>query len=127
MGLFSSKKVAEPEQSSVTPAMPGVQSNATYLGRGLQIKGNIGGEDSVHIHGIYEGNIDMNGRLEIQQEATVRGQVKAKKIVIKGSVDGDIAAGEKLEIIYTARVIGSITTPVISIQEGAEFKGDIKM
>jgi cytoskeletal protein CcmA (bactofilin family) len=127
MGLFSSKKVAEPEQSSASPAVPGVQSSATYLGRGLQIKGNIGGEDSVHIHGDYEGNINMNGRLEIQQEAIVRGQVKAKNIVIKGSVDGDITAGEKLEIIYTARVTGCVTTPVISIQEGAEFQGDVKM
>ena len=127
MGLFSSKKVPEPESASVASAVPDVQSSATYLGRGLKIQGTIGGDDSVHIHGIHEGRIDMNGRLEIQQEATVRGDIKAKNIVIKGTAEGDITAGEKLEIIYTARVNGSITTPVISVQEGAEFKGDVRM
>ena len=69
----------------------------------------------------------MKGRLDIQQSARIKGSAVAKTIYIKGAVEGKLAAGSKMFIDHTARIKGKIFTPVISVVEGAQFNGEVKM
>ena len=127
MGLFGKKNETDPEPTTAPLPMSGIKSGTTFLGQGLSVQGRIGGQDDVVILGSHEGEIEVNGQLEIQEEANVRGHIRAKTMLIKGRVEGSIVADQKLNIFYTARITGSITTPVISVQEVAEFEGEVKM
>lgn len=99
----------------------------TYLGKNLNIKGNISGHDDIQIDGKFEGNLKLKGRLDIQQSARIKGSAVAKTIYLKGTVEGKLAAGSKMFIDHTARIKGKIFTPVISVVEGAQFNGEVKM
>ena len=98
-----------------------------YLGKDLNIKGNISGDDDIQIDGKFEGNLKLKGSLNIQQSARIKGSAVAKTIYVKGAVEGKLAAGSKMVIDNTARIKGKIFTPVISVVEGAQFNGEVKM
>jgi cytoskeletal protein CcmA (bactofilin family) len=125
MSFFKKKKGKEkiPLETIATDEKMGV----SYLGKNLNIKGNISGDDDIQIDGKFEGDLKLKGQLDIQQSARIKGSAVAKTIVVKGAVEGKLAAGSKMFIEHTARIDGKIFTPVISVVEGAKFNGNIKM
>ena len=136
MGLFGKKD--KEERPAVAPA-PTVQKVAaksqkkdmtldtTYFGKNLKIKGNVSGEGSLIIQGSFEGQFDLKGRLKVAQGAHIKGDIKATDIYINGAIEGSITASEKVHLDNTARIKGGITTPRISVLEGARFDGEIQM
>ena len=125
MKFFKKKKN---EEQTVLPLEGSEEINKiAYLGKNINIKGNISGHDDIQIDGKIEGNIKLKGRLDIQQSAIIKGSAVAKTIYIKGAVEGKLAAGSKMIIDHTAIIKGKIFTPVISVVEGARFNGEVKM
>ena len=55
------------------------------------------------------------------------GNIHANHIVIAGEVQGVLVAREKMEIVSSAQIQGSLTSPFIAIAEGAVHEGDIHM
>jgi len=80
------------------------------------------------IQGSFEGQFDLKGRLKVAQGAHIKGgDIKATDIYINGAIEGSITASEKVHLDNTARIKGGITTPRISVLEGARFDGEIQM
>lgn len=136
MGLFGKKDKDERPPVAHIPAAPKVapkiiQKNTTldttYFGKNLRIKGNVSGEGSLIVLGSFEGEFDLKGRLKVAQGARIKGNVKATDIYVNGSIEGAVTASEKVHLDNTARIKGGISTPKISILEGAMFDGEIKM
>ena len=61
----------------------------------------------------------------IASDMTVIGDLETA--VIAGQVSGAIHARERVELLATAMVAGDILTPRISIIEGAQVTGEVKM
>jgi cytoskeletal protein CcmA (bactofilin family) len=55
------------------------------------------------------------------------GNISAACVLIAGTVDGDVTAKDKMEIISTARIKGKITSAVLAIAEGAIHEGVVAM
>ena len=55
------------------------------------------------------------------------GNVNAKSIVIAGEVKGEIIAEEKLEVLSTAKITGTICAKTLAIAEGAVHQGEVSM
>ena len=124
--IFFKKKKSK-EQTVLPLDSPEEINKIAYLGKNLNIKGNISGDDDIQIDGKFEGDLKLKGRLDIQQTARIKGSAVAKTIYVKGAVEGKLAAGSKMFIDHTARIKGKIFTPVISVVEGAQFNGEVKM
>jgi len=136
MALFGKKddEVRPPAVQAPAAAKAAPQSSqkntsldTTYVGKNLQIKGNISGEGSIIILGTLEGKFDLKGRLKIAQGAKIKGNVRATDIYVSGNIEGEIAASERVQLDNTAKITGGIVSPKISILEGAMFDGEIKM
>ena len=125
MGWFKKKQSRDLPVSA--PETDGTQTGLTFLGKNLTIKGAITGSDNLKILGTCDGEIEVEGNVDVHEAAVIRGTLKAPSIRFSGSGEGDIAAGSKLVLKRTAVVRGSITTPLISVEEGAVFDGQIKM
>ena len=125
MMFFKKKKGKE---QTVLPVEGSEEINKiAYLGKNINVKGNISGHDDIQIDGKIEGDLKLKGRLDIRQSARLKGSAVAKTIYVKGAVEGKLAAGSKMFIDHTARINGKIFTPVISVVEGAQFNGELKM
>ncbi len=82
---------------------------------------------NLRINGNFEGSLDTKGLLTIGEGAVVAATIVGEDIVISGAVTGNITARNKLALTASAVVSGDISTPVLSIEEGAKFHGKCQM
>lgn len=104
-----------------------VDGFATSVGPGTHFTGSIGGSGHCIVYGEVQGECDLAGTLVIGESGVWRGDIVAEHILIAGRVEGSIMAREKLEIISTAHIQGSLFSPVIAIAEGAIHEGEVHM
>ena len=100
----------------------------SQLGRSFSLKGEISGKEDLVIIGKFEGTISLEGgSLTVESESRVTADISAENITIKGHVQGNIIATGKVFIDEHARMIGDISASKISIMDGAQFKGSMRM
>jgi cytoskeletal protein CcmA (bactofilin family) len=95
----------------------------TFIGDGTLFKGDLSVTKSLRINGTVIGNIKEAANVIIGETAKVKGNISANYIVIDGTVEGNITATESIELLNKSKVTGDITTVLLSINEGAVFKG----
>jgi cytoskeletal protein CcmA (bactofilin family) len=99
----------------------------TYVAPTTKIVGTITGQGSYVFCGTVEGNCDINGPLTLAEGGRWKGTMKATDIIVAGTVEGDVVAGQRVEIAGTARVTGSLSGHSIAVAEGAIIEGEIKV
>ncbi len=82
---------------------------------------------NLQINGQFEGALETKGTLSIGERAQVKATIKGEDIHIAGTVEGPVTATRRIELQPTARVTGKLSTPRLSIQEGAVFQGTCDM
>jgi cytoskeletal protein CcmA (bactofilin family) len=113
-----------PESANRPPVASG--GDQATLGKGLIIKGDITGSESLFIDGKIEGSISLPGnRVTVGRNGQVASTITAREIVILGKVRGNIAASDRVDIRAEGALTGDVTAARISIEDGAFFKGGI--
>jgi len=106
----------------------GVPRNIARLGPSLFLKGELSGEEDIMIEGHIEGKVDLqNNNLLVGKRGHIEADIRVRSITIEGSVTGNVNASGKVFISKEGRMKGDITASVISIMDGAQFKGSVKM
>lgn len=100
---------------------------AGVIGRGLHIKGEIHGEDDLIIEGTVEGTLTMAKNLTIETEGRIKADIQTENVIIKGQMQGHLNAREKITLHAGARLEGDMRAPRIEVEDGAYYKGNIKM
>jgi len=98
----------------------------TFLGMNSSFKGELNVKGTLRVDGTVEGKLDAD-YLILSESAEVKGEIKAKKILIGGKMDGNVRAQELVEIKSKGKVLGDIFTQNLAIIEGAEFNGKVEM
>jgi len=124
-----------PEPSRPVPPAPSVEpanrapvsaGDQATIGKGLLVKGEITGSESLFIDGKVEGSINLPGnRVTVGRNGQVSASVAAREIVIMGKVRGNVAASDRVDIRAEGDLTGDVTAARISIEDGAFFKGGI--
>ncbi len=97
------------------------------LGSSLHLKGEISGNEDLHIDGTVEGAVQLGeGKLTVGATANLTADIIAREVVVCGKVKGNVHAKGKIEIKKDGSVIGDLTTAQIIIEDGAYFKGSIE-
>jgi cytoskeletal protein CcmA (bactofilin family) len=93
------------------------------------MQGPIAFKDPVNlrINGSFEGKLDTRGSLTIGENAKIKATIHGDRIIVAGKVTGDITATHSISIIPPALIQGNITTPRLSVGEGAVLEGQIAM
>jgi cytoskeletal protein CcmA (bactofilin family) len=100
-------------------------SNAT-IGKGVRIVGQIFTKEDLNIDGDVEGSIESaENKIIVGTNGRVQAGIKAREVVILGSVQGNVEATDKVDIKKDAKLVGDIISARISIEDGALFKGSI--
>jgi cytoskeletal protein CcmA (bactofilin family) len=98
------------------------------MGQSLHFKGEISGNEDLHLDGSVEGLIHLEDRkLVIGASAKVTADVIAREVVVYGNVKGNLQARDRIEIKKDGSVVGDLTTARIMIEDGAYFKGSIEI
>ena len=98
----------------------------SLLGMNSNLKGELKVKGTLRVDGTVEGQLDADYVI-LSETAEVKGEIKAKKIIIGGKIDGNARAQELVEIKSKGKVWGDIFTTKLTIIEGAEFNGKVEM
>lgn len=112
------------------PARAGAIHNEglVNIGQSICIRGELTGDEDLTIEGRVEGKIDLKDHnLTIGPKGRIQAEIRAKSVIVRGEVNGNVHAGERVELAETGRVIGDIVSPRIIIADGARFKGSVDM
>lgn len=99
----------------------------TVLGRDVIFQGVVHFDSTVQIDSCFEGEIHAKGILVVGEHAVIRGTVTVGTLISSGKIVGTVAASQKVQLLKSAVHIGDVQTPVLSIEEGAYFKGCTEM
>ncbi len=98
------------------------------IGASVVIKGNITSGEDFSVTGRVEGEICLKaGTLVLEAGSAVVGDVAVPAVVVHGSLDGNLTATERVDVRPGASVIGSITTPLLAVADGATLKCRVEM
>src|SRR5450631_4369313 len=115
--------VFEAPSRTPSPALTGEQAT---IGKGLFIKGEINGSESLFIDGKVEGSINLPGnRVTVGRNGQVSASITAREIVVLGKVRGNMSATDRVDIRAEGSLSGDVAAARISIEDGAFFKGGI--
>jgi len=121
-----SPAAAEAAPTTATPRQGAALALMT-LGKTLVFKGEISADEDLVLFGRVEGSITHTGSVTIALGGVVTGNVYARTITIRGTVEGDVEATESATVAPSAVLNGDIVAPRVSIVDGAEFNGCVKM
>jgi cytoskeletal protein CcmA (bactofilin family) len=135
-GSTSPTPVPEPVRPTATPsptyepparaAAPANSGDQATIGKGLVIKGEISGSESLYIDGKVDGTVNLPGnRVTVGRNGQVAANITSREIVVLGKVRGNMFATDRVDIRSEGALTGDVTAARISIEDGAFFKGGI--
>jgi cytoskeletal protein CcmA (bactofilin family) len=133
-GPVTSTPTPEPPRAVPPPApveqpvrqQQAVAGEQAVIGKGLFIKGEITGSESLLIDGKVEGSLNLPGnRVTVGRNGQVAANITAREIVVLGKVKGNVTASDRVDIRAEGSLSGDVAAARISIEDGAFFKGGI--
>ena len=119
MSNQSNSNVNGPIASSHSNSAP------TVFGKTMRIVGEVTSDEEIQLDGELEGKLNLKGKLTIGPTSKVSANIKAKEVVIYGTVKGNVEAEHRISLRNGASIVGDIKTAGIVIEDGAYFKGGI--
>lgn len=99
---------------------------SAVLGKSVIVKGQIFSREDLTIDGEVEGTVELQEhRLTVGPNGKVVAEIKARELVVLGTVHGNVDISDKIDIRKDAKLVGDIQTARIVIEDGAYFKGNI--
>ncbi|HXA77201.1 MAG TPA: polymer-forming cytoskeletal protein [Candidatus Acidoferrales bacterium] len=129
---LAAPRVSTPARSAPSVYTPqsaaGPASSATSkISSGLKIHGELSGDSDLYIDGEIQGKIRLaKTRVTVGPNGRVQADIEAREIVIDGTVQGNLKASESARFGASSRVVGTVLSPRIGIDDGARLRGKVE-
>ena|SRR6266699_648158 len=98
-------------KDTMRPTEATADRTTARLGSSLRVKGEISGNEDLHIDGTVEGLVHLDDRkLTVGATAKLTADVIAGEVIVYGSVKGNVRGKGKIEIKNDGSVNGDLTT-----------------
>ena len=128
---FRKLLVSSPDSSPPAPVLsdpPGESVEHALIGKGLVFKGEVSGAQDLTVNGRFEGTVSLSGHVvTVGRDGRVQGNIVARVIRIEGHVEGDLQGDEVVFVCSSGVVQGDLTTARVSMDEGCEFRGHVRV
>jgi cytoskeletal protein CcmA (bactofilin family) len=125
MAVFSSGAHEKNSESGSRAASR--ETSISIVAPGMRIIGELITGGVVKVEGTVEGTIRAEREVLIAKGGLVEGDIHTHDAVVGGKVVGSIFASERVEVQQGSVVQGDIATKRLTVQEGGEVNGSIKM
>ena len=114
-------------QGSMIPMKQNLEETNVYLGKSSFFEGRLTLEGIFRLDGKVQGEIFHKGTLIMSETGVVKGKIEVSALILNGMVEGEVNATERVEIHSRGRLFGTISTPVLVVQDGGVFEGNCRM
>ena len=100
----------------------------TNIGPGIVINGELSSEEDLRVDGHVKGQIVLrDAELTIGQAARIEADIRSVRVLVLGTVIGNIAASQRIELGAASSGNGNLSADKVVIVEGARFNGSVDM
>ena len=103
-----------------------IEKLESLIGARADFQGEFVVEGTLRVDGLVQGRVNSDC-VVLSETGVIKGEIKARKIIVGGKVEGSLRAQEIIEIRATGKVQGDIFTNKLSMAEGGELNGRIEM
>ena len=95
------------------------QVDNTIVGESILINGKLEGDEDLTVRGRVEGAITLTKTLIVEPSGVVKANAAVRNAIISGVVVGNISASESVHLTREGRMVGDIQAPrVITVRDG---------
>lgn len=97
------------------------------LSSDVELKGTLRFSGELTFDGKLEGDIHSEGALQLGDNAIVKGNITANSVVVRGKVNGNVTAKEKIDIKTKTELFGDVRAARLVMEEGVTFVGQTEV
>ena len=90
------------------------------------LSGRIHFPADARVDGRLKGEVHADQLLLIGPTAEVNARIRARELIIQGTLTGDVIESGDVHVSSTGKVFGSIQARCLSIDDGARFEGSVR-
>jgi cytoskeletal protein CcmA (bactofilin family) len=110
-----------------SPSLPVSPRAAACISQGIRIKGEVTGSEDLFVDGSVDGKLNLlNGSLTIGPNGSVKADVSAREVIVRGKIEGNVTGRDKVQLWGTGQVTGEVRTDRLSIEDGALLRGKVE-
>jgi cytoskeletal protein CcmA (bactofilin family) len=118
--------ISSPIRETTTP-VPVSPRAAACISQGIRIKGEVTGSEDLFVDGQVVGKLSLtNGSLTIGPNGSVKADVIAREVIVRGIIEGKVSGRDKVQLWSTGQVTGEVQTDRLSIEDGAMLRGKVE-
>ena len=99
------------------------ESLNSVIGPGSIFEGKFYISGSLRIDGKFQGEIKTEDELVVGETGKVKTNIKARSVVIAGTMIGNIQATEEVRLEKNGKLLGDVETPILYLTPGVIAKG----
>lgn len=98
-----------------------------FLDDGTEFSGEMRFRDVMRVDGRLKGRVVSDNMLIIGETGQVDAEIDCGIVSIRGKVTGQVHGRQRIELLAGCRVLATLVTPKLVIEDGAFFQGDCRM
>ncbi len=102
------------------------KTTESFVGAGLTIEGKIQGAGHLRLAGRFEGNVQVEGDLNIEAGAHVAGELRADTVRVGGEIHGNIHASSQVQLMQSGTLIGDLKAGSLTVAAGSRMRGKVE-
>jgi len=95
----------------------------TIIAEDIEITGSVKCASTIQIDGKLNGDLSSTGNATIGANAVINGNIASDSAVVKGQVNGNVTAKDRIQLTATAKLTGDIRAKRLSVEDGATLIG----
>jgi len=98
----------------------------SIIGKNSDINGELNVSGTLRVDGMVHGKVNAECVI-VSESAMIKGDIKARAIIVGGKVEGNLFGEEMIEIKSKGMVLGEIFTNKFFVIEGGILNGRVQM
>jgi cytoskeletal protein CcmA (bactofilin family) len=98
-----------------------------FIDEGTEFLGELRFRSVFRVDGRVRGRVISENTLIVGETGEVEADIDCGVVSIKGRAKGQIRGRQRIELLAGSRVSGTLSAPVLTIEEGSFFQGDCDM
>jgi len=98
-----------------------------FLDEGVEFSGELRFRDTLRVDGRVKGKIVSDNTLIVGEAGQVDAEIDCRVVSIRGRVSGTVRGRQRIELLSGCRVLATLVSPKLVVEDGAFFQGDCRM
>ena len=103
------------------------RANATTVAKDTAFSGTLKSDGNLCIEGNFDGELEASATVFVAETANVKANIRATDVIVAGTIEGTVHAGDRFQAMPSARVSGEINSKTLVVEQGSRVNCQFAM